>query len=402
MPRYVYRTRDAVGNTDSGALVANDSMEASRILRQNGGFVVSLHEEANALQSGYGRKRRIRKDDVIYFAMQLAVMVDTGVPLTEGLDAIAEQSDNENLREVVQDLSDQVKGGTAFSAALQKYPRLFSRLFVALMRASEASGTMGQMLQRISEYMEQERETRKRVKGALTYPACMMIFCVLVVIALLVFIMPRFEAIYAGKGAMLPLPTRILMNTSGFLIAYWPFLMLATMAAGIGVWFYVQSDAGRLFVARVQINLPVLGKMYRRSYLARSLRTMATMVSSGVSMLDGLSITAQASGNKCYEKVWLELADGVKEGATLSDQLYQCKLIPRTVTQMIAAGERTGQLETVMNRVAKFCEDELKVSVKTITSLIEPAMIIFMGFVVGGIALALLLPVLRISSVIAH
>ncbi len=403
MPGYVYQIRNKAGRTEVGAVTATDLLEASRILRKDGGVILELRPESEpsgAATLGSGTKR-ISKDDVIYFATQLAVMVDTGVPLAEALDAITEQSDHPGLQAVVCDLSDQVKSGTEFSAALESYPKIFGNLFVSLMRASEASGTMGQMLQRLSVYMEQERETRERIKGALIYPACMLGFCALTVIGLLVFILPQFEEIYSGKGAVLPLPTRILMGMSNILIEDWPFVITAVLGIILASWFYFRSNPGRILLDTIRIRIPILGKMYQRSCLARSLRTMATMVSTGVSMLEGLAITSQVAGNYHYAKIWISLAEGVKQGETLSEQLYQQDLIPRSISQMIAAGERTGQLETVMNRVAKFCEDELKISVKTVTSMIEPLMVIVMGIIVGGIAMALLLPIFSISKVIS-
>ncbi len=402
MPRYHYQVRDNSGQTEAGLLIADGPDEAARMVRKDGKLLVSLEEKEDFALPTPGRGRRIRRDEVIYFATQLAVMVDTGVPLAEALDSIAEQSAGAGLQHVVANLSMQVKGGVEFSAALESYPRIFSRLFVSLMRASEVSGTMGRMLQRISEYMEQERRTRRQVKGALTYPACMLGFCVLVVAALMVFILPRFEAIYAGKGAILPLPTRMLLGISSGLINHWPLAILGFAGTFVALWCYLHSAAGRMLLDGIRIRLPILGTMYRKSYLARSLRTMATMVSTGVSMLEGLSITAQVAGNRHYERIWLGLAEGVKEGQTLSDQLFQCELVPRTVSQMIAAGEKTGQLEAVMNRVAGFCEDELELSIKTVTSLIEPLMIIIMGVMVGGIAMALLLPIFSMSRVVAQ
>ncbi len=347
-------------------------------------------------------RRRVKPDEVIYFATQLAVMVDTGVPLSEALDAISGPSSSGAMDEIVEDLSLRVKSGVEFSAALAAYPNVFNQLFVSLVKASEASGTMGEMLQRVSDYMEHQRQTRKQVKGALTYPVCMLSFCVLVVAALLAFVLPRFEQIYAGKGAVLPLPTRLLMAMSRGLVNHWQMVILALVGAAGCLWFYLQSSSSRRLIDALRIRMPILGPMYRKAYLARSLRTMATMISTGVTMLDGLAITARVAGNMHYEKIWLNLADAVKDGATLSGQLLQCPLIPRTVTQMIAAGEKTGQLSTVMNRVAKFCEDELDVSIKTVTSLIEPLMIIIMGLLVGGIALALLLPIFSMSNVIAN
>ncbi|MCY2927727.1 MAG: type II secretion system F family protein, partial [Planctomycetota bacterium] len=282
-----------------------------------------------------------------------------------------------------------------------KYPAVFNNLFVALVKASEASGTMGRMLQRVSEYLEEEHKIRKKVIGAMTYPLCMLGFCVLVVVGLLVFIMPRFEKIYASKGSALPLPTQILMTVSHTLTDYWYAVLGGVVAAVVGAWWYLRTPAGRILMDQIRIGMPLLGKMYRKACLARSLRTMATMTTSGVPVLDGLEITARVAGNFAYSRMWREMADGVREGQSLAGQLFEKPLVPATVSQMIDAGERTGRMSQVMDRVAKFCEDDLRNSIESLTSLIEPAMIIMMGGVIGGIAMALLLPVFSISKVMA-
>ncbi len=402
MPRFIYHTRDNSGRSESGVLTADSIDDASRLLRRDSKIIVDLHEEIAAPVTTVDRGKRIRKDDVIYFAMQLSVMVDTGVPLAEALDAISDQTEHFGLKVMIEDISDQVKGGIEFSAALEKYPKCFSKLFTSLMHASEASGTMGQMLVRVSEYMAQERETRKRVQGAMVYPICLLTFCTLVVVGLLIFVLPRFEKIYAGKSAMLPMPTRILLGLSSGMINYWPIITVIGVAIVVGLYFYLRSPGGRMLMDKLQLFIPIIGPMYRKAYLARSLRTMATMVTTGVSLLEGLAITAQVAGNYFYSKIWLDLSERVKEGSTLAEELFNQKLIPRTVTQMISAGEHTGKLGPVMNRVADFCEEDLKISVKTATQMIEPIMIVIMGLLVGGIAIALLLPIFTISKVMAQ
>ncbi len=353
--------------------------------------------------TGTGRQsgplKRVKTDDIVFFANQLAVMVDTGVPLSEALDAIANSTDNNGLEAVVSDLSLQVKSGVEFSTAMESHRKHFSELFISLMRASEASGRMGEMLERCTEYMMQDRETRRQIKGAMIYPACMMSFCVLVVIGLLVFVLPRFEKIYAGKNAVLPMPTRILLAASNGIVNYWPYILggLGTVI-GLSV-MYFRSPSGRRAADKMKISLPIVGPMFRKACMARGFRTMATMVSTGVSMLNGLDITARVSGNYYFARIWRKVAESVEEGSHLSLELFEDPLIPRTIAQMVDAGERTGKLDMVMDRVAKFCEDDLKIAVKTVTSMIEPIMIIFMGLIVGGIAMALLLPIFNMSKV---
>lgn len=401
MPEFAYEIRDASGISSTGVLAADDRNEAARRLRMDGATIISV-EESRGGSAYQAKPKRIKRDDVIFFANQLAVMVETGVPLTDALDSIVEQTEHTGLKEVVRDLSNQVKGGTEFSAALESHSKVFSRLFVSMMRASEATGAMGEMLQRVSSYMKDERDIRRQIKSAMVYPLVMLGFCVLVVVGLLIFVLPRFQKIYAGKDAVLPLPTRVLLGVSNGLISYWPFVLMGLSALGVGIYMYVRSEAGRRALDRLRISIPVVGGMYRKGYLARSLRTMATMVSSGVSMLEGLEITGMVAGNTYYRQVWMDLSDRVKEGTSLAEPLSECQLVPATVTQMVAAGERTGRLGDVMNRVAEFCEDDLRSAVKAITSIIEPIMIIVMGGVIGGIAMALLLPVFNVSRIMAE
>jgi len=343
---------------------------------------------------------KVKRDEVIFFTTQLSVMVETGVTLSEALDAIADQITEPVFKAVVSDLSEQVKAGIEFSAVLEKYPRVFTQMFVALMRASEASGQMGTMLMRASDYMSQERETLKKIRGAMIYPTCMMVFCTLVVIGMLVFILPRFEKIYAGKGAVLPAPTRFLLALSHGITDYWFLVVPAVAGLGTGLFFFFRSETGRSMMDTVRVRMPLVGAMYRKAYLARGLRTLATMIGTGVVLLDGLEITSRISANRHFRAIWDAVAEQAKQGGSITDELVKHPLVPGTITRMISAGERTGQLANVMNRVADFCEGDVKIAVKSVTSLVEPLMIIVMGIIIGGIAMALLLPVFSMSKLV--
>jgi len=406
MARFTYKVRDVSGGFSTGAIEADSSAEASQLLQNDGKMVVSLQEDFGEArgeeQPMFGGARKVKKDDIIFFTTQLAVMVDTGVPLSEALDMLGENTEHTGMQKLLTQVSSDVKSGMEFSGALEKHPKVFDTLFVSLMRASEASGTMGQMLQRVSTYMEQQRETRKRIKGAMVYPACMLAFCVVIIVCLLVFILPKFEKIYAGKKAVLPTPTRVLLGISHGLTDYWPYIV-GGLALGItGLVMFLRTDGGQAALDTFRIRMPILGRMYRKACLAKSLRCMSTMVTTGVKMLEGLEITANVAGNRHYHAVWSHVAEGVREGSTVADELMDSALIPPNICQMIRAGEKAGKLGMVMDRVAKFCEEDLKVAVKAVTDMIEPAMIIIMGLIVGGIAMALLLPVFKMSKIAAH
>ena len=345
-------------------------------------------------------RAKAKRDEVIFFTTQLSIMVETGVTLSEALDVLADQTTEPVFKAVVSDLSSQVKAGVEFSAALERYPRVFTRMFVALMKASEASGQMGTMLKRSADYMGQERETLKKIRGAMIYPICMMIFCTLVVIGMLIFILPRFEKIYSGKGAVLPVPTRFLLALSHGMTDYWFLLLPCVAALATGFYFFSRSETGKRFMDTVRIRLPMVGVMYRKAYLARGLRTLGTMISTGVALLDGLEITSRIAGNRHFKEIWEAVAEHAKQGGSITEELIKHSLVPPTITHMISAGERTGQLASVMNRVADFCEEDVKIAVKSVTSLVEPLMIIIMGIIIGGIAMALLLPVFSMSKLV--
>jgi len=406
MPQFAYRVRDEVGGFATGTLQASSVSDATHTLQGQGKTIVSLQEDFGQVDSEevplLGGTKKVKKDDIIFFAAQLAVMVDTGVPLSEALDLIGSQSDHGGLKKLLAEVSEDVKGGMEFSSALEKHPGQFDTLFVSLMRASEASGTMGPMLQRVSDYMEEQRKTRKRIKGAMVYPSCMLGFCVVIIICLLVFILPKFEKIYAGKKAILPAPTRVLLAISHGFTDYWYLILGGVIAVVGGLIMYLRTPGGQKALDTFRIRMPIMGGMFRKACLAKSLRCLSTMVTSGVGMIDGLEITSRVSGNRHFKAVWDKVSDGVKEGSNLSDGLMDSPLIPGNVCQMISAGEKSGKLGMVMDRVARFCEDDLKVAVKAITDMIEPVMIIVMGLIVGGIAMALLMPVFKMSKVAGH
>ena len=388
-------------------LAAASADEAARTLRSGGNVILDLREQRNAPEKAkptatVRARKRARKDDVIFFCNQLAVMVDTGVPLPEALDSIAAGTHSLAFKAILDDVSEQVKAGVEFSTALDSYGRVFNKLFVSLVRASEATGTLGLMLQRVAGYLMAQRQLYRRVKGAMAYPIAMLCFCILVVTGMLMFILPRFEKIYMGKMAALPAPTKILLGLSRFLTGHWLALLMALAALGIGVYLLVRTPRGSLLIGRLRLHLPLLGALTRKASLARSLRTLATMISSGVGMLDALAITADVAGNALFGDTWRGLIARLKEGASLSEEMKKSSWFPRSVTQMVAAGEKTGKLGLVLDRISTFCEDDLDITIKTLTSFIEPAMIVVMGTVVGGIAMALLLPVFSLSKVVAH
>ena len=407
MPRFDYIARNSSGDSVQGAITATSVADATRTLRADGKFVVKLQEiteaagDAAVTQIKIGG-RRIKTDDVVFFASQMAVMVDTGVALTEALGAIIEQTTSPAFKTTLEKVLADVESGMPFSDALAKHPRAFKSLFVNLVRASEASGKLGPMLQRVAEYMLGQRETRRKVAGAMIYPAFLLFMSIGVTVFLMTFLMPRFTGIYAGKEDVLPTPTKMLIALSNWLTGHWPLCVSVIGASILGVILYARMPQGVRTAHWLLLRIPLVGRMMHKTYLTRSLRTLGTLIESGVAMLDAVGITRNVSGNVYFEDMWDEVSRHVQVGEQLSKPLFACPLMPRGVTQMISAGERSGHLPLVLERVSVFLERDLEQAIKRMTNMIEPIMIVIMGAIVGSVAIALLLPILTISRAMTH
>lgn len=404
MPRFEYIARDEAGAATSGEIVANSRNEAAKLLRGSGKFVVKLEEareQSDKAAPRRGGSRRIKQTQIIYFANQLAIMVDTGVPLSDALEATIEGEPAGGFRTVIEDVIAQVQSGQEFSSTLARHPRVFPKYFANIIKASEASGLLGAMLQRAAVYMASQRETRKRITGAMAYPGAMIAFCILVAVFLLTYLLPKFTQIFASRGAVLPAPTRILIGVSQFLIGNWFWLVPLVSGLAVGGWYMSRLPAGRTFFSWLKINFPLVGSMYRKAYITTTMRTMGTLIDSGVSMLETISITRNIVDNHYYEQLLDKVDQQLRKGHLLSESLKGSDLYPHTIVQMVLAGEKAGQMGSVMGRVADFCEKDLNNAVKTTTQLIEPALVIFMGFFIGGVVTALLLPIFSLSRVIS-
>jgi type IV pilus assembly protein PilC len=341
--------------------------------------------------------RRIRKYELIYITNQLAIMVDTGITISVALGSILQQEQNPSLRKVLSQLKSSVESGDDFSTALSKHPKVFDKTYVSLIRASEATGKLGEMLNRIANYLRKEVETRGKVRAAMAYPAVMMVVATAVTIFLLTYILPKFAPLFQSRGKSLPAPTRFMMATSAVLTEYWYAWLAAAIGLILGFIYGKRTEAGRQAWDWVKINTPIVGPMFRKVAISRSIRTLGTMIASGVSMLDAIRLSAEVTGNYYYEKLWMEVLDHVTSGKQICETLRGNQLFPPVLVQMIASGEETGKLDLVLERVSNYYDQEVEMSLKTATSLIEPLMITMMGFVVGGIGLSLLLPIFSLS-----
>jgi type IV pilus assembly protein PilC len=350
------------------------------------------------------RAAKVKQTELVLFTTQLAVMLDSGVVLSDALDAIAEQSEEGVLKWILMDVSEAVKSGETFSKALSAYPKVFNPMFISMVKASEASGKMPDMLRVLSNYLNFEFETRKRIKGALTYPIIMAVMALAATGTLMFFVLPRFMKIYEARGAALPKITQILVNLSNILGDFqaMTIILTAIVFAAIGLHYWAGTLIGRRVIDFLKIRLPVLGTMFIDTVVTRSMRIMATMVNTGVSLLDTIEVIQGSCENYYFQQLWVGTDKKIRDGfqlsesilITLDSQRSQRRLIAPAVLQMLRAGEKSGKLGEVCDKISSFYEKKLENSIRAVMT--------FIGSIIGTIAIALLLPVFRISTVISR
>ena len=363
--------------------------------------------EAATKSSPELRRAKVKQAELILFTTQLSVMLDSGVVLSDALDAIAEQAEYDTFKTVIIDVAETVKGGENFSKALAAYPRVFNSMFISMVKASEASGKMAEMLSVLSGYLNFESEIRKRIKGALTYPFIMALMAVAATGTLMFFVLPRFMRIYESKGASLPKITQILVSFSKILgnFKLMTGVLTAVILGSVGLYYWAGTVTGRRVIDFIKIRTPVLGTMFIDTVVTRSMRIMATMVNTGVSLLDSIEVMQGSCANYYFQRLWSGVDEKIRDGYQLSESILISpgrELIAPGIIQMLRAGEKSGKLGEVCDKVSVFYEKKLEASIRSVMALIEPIMITILGSIIGTIAIALLLPVFRISSVIAH
>lgn len=379
------------------------SAEESDVLRG------SAPAREDAAQPSDPRLHRVRAKpgDLILFATQLAVMLDSGVILSDALDAISEQAADPRFKAVILDLSERVKGGDMFSKALANYPNTFNSMFISMVKASEASGRMVEMLTVLTSYLTFETDTRKQIKSALTYPIIMVLMAIAATGTLMFFVLPRFMRIYESRGASLPKLTMVLVGFSKILGNFEIMTAIVTGAilGGGALYYWSRTASGRRVFDAVKIHTPVIGTMYVDMVVTRSMRILATMVNTGVRLLDAIRVIQGAVDNYHFRRLWGDVDEKIQDGYQLSESILIAEgsdLISPGIIQMLRAGEKSGRLGEVCDKVSVFYQKKLETSIRNVMTLIEPLMITILGAIIGTIAIALLLPVFRVSSVIAH
>ena len=406
MPDYRFQIRRSDGQTATGVVSAANLMAAAQQLRATGSQVLQLTPAAASVRSFAERFKGLNHStgpsarDILNFTTQLAVMIRAGISIRAAVEGVAEQVDNPRFRSMLQQIKADVEAGKQFSEALARHPKHFNQLYINMVRASELAGSFARMLDRIAAYLGQQIETRSMVVGAMIYPGVIGTLAVGVTIFLLTFVLPRFAGVFAGKEAAMPAPTRFLMALSAFMVGWWWAVIGGLIAVIVGFALFVNTEAGSRWLDSVKLKVPLFSRMFRALYISRSMHTMGELVNAGVPMLDTIRITGDISGNWHFRRLWRTVYVSVKDGKKISQPLQKSPLLPRAVVQMIGAGEESGKLGEVLDEISAFYAKQLREVIKTVTSMIEPLMILVMGGIVGFIAMSIILPIFKLSTLV--
>jgi len=343
---------------------------------------------------------KVAQKDVILFARQFSTMIDAGLPIIQCLDILYAQQENVTFKKMLKDIKKTVEGGATLAEALKKYPKQFDDLFVNMIAAGEAGGILDTILRRLAAYMEKAAKLKSQVKGAMTYPVVTMIIAVIVVAVILVFVIPVFEEMFADFGGELPGPTKIVVAMSDFVKDRILYIIGGLVLFVFAYKKYSSTSKGKITIDATMLKLPVFGMLLRKVAVAKFTRTMGTMLASGVAILEALDIVAKTAGNKIVEKAIYNVRSGISEGRTMADPLSESGVFPAMVCQMISVGESTGALDAMLEKIADFYDEEVDQAVENMTSLIEPFMLVFLGTVIGGLVIAMYLPIFKMAGAI--
>jgi type IV pilus assembly protein PilC len=397
MPSFEWKGRDRAGRAQGGVLVADSKDAVLAVLRRQQIVPITVKEKGKEIALPKLR-RGINEKTLAVFTRQFSVMIDAGLPLVQCLQIMGEQQDNKAFQRIVLQVREDVESGSSLANAMKKHPQAFNELYVNMVAAGEAGGILDTILQRLATYIEKAARLKAQVKSAMIYPIAVISIAMLVVYIILWKVIPVFGALFTSLGADLPLPTRIVVNLSKFVGRYW-WLIVGVVVAGVyALRRYYATEQGRLVIDSLLLKAPILGPVLRKIAVARFCRTLGTLLSAGVPILESLDITARTSGNAVIERAILEVRKAVEEGKNLAEPLKTSNQFPPMVVQMISVGEATGAMDTMLGKIAEFYEDEVDTAVAGMMKLIEPVMIFFLGVVVGGMVIAMYLPMFDLIS----
>ena len=402
MATFTYKARTRQGEILQDSLEGTDTMAIAAELRQQGLLVIDIKEQGVGQKDIFEPFKKVKLVDLVVFTRQFSTMINAGLPIVRALYILSEQTDNPKLKEVVVQVRKDVEAGLALSEALEKHPKVFTKLYVEMVRAGEIGGILDEVLLRIATQLEGDQELRRKVKSAMTYPSVVLVLSVLAASFMLIFIVPVFAKMFEDLGGTLPLPTRVAMGLSDVLTSVFGVLIYAALIGGVlGFLRWKKTENGRRIWGRVSLRIPFkIGDVIRKVALARFARTLGTLSAAGVPILQAIEITAASSGNWVMESALLKSRDAIREGIPIHKPLEDEPVFPPMVTRMIAVGDETGDMDGMLAKIAEFYESEVDATVKALTSIIEPIMIVVIGGIVGGIIVAMYLPMFKIFELV--
>ena len=398
MPTFIYKGRTRLKGAVAGELVAENREEITKMLRQQGILATSVQRKVLQINLPFGSK--VRPADLAIFTRQFATMINAGLPIMQCLEILREQVTKDHFRKVIGQVSDSVKGGKTLAEALAQHPKVFSTLYIHMVEAGELGGMLDNILERLAVYLEKANALKRKIRGAMVYPILISLVAIGGTIFMLTTIVPTFAKLFQEFGGTLPLPTRVVLVVSAILQHNFLYMVGLLIALSQGVRYARRTETGRYKIDKMLLRLPIFGNLLTKSAISRFSRTLGTLLSSGVAILDSLDITSKTAGNSVVKEAVNKARSRIAEGQTISDPLKASGVFPPMVTQMVAIGERTGQLDNMLKKIADFYDEQIDAAVAALTSVLEPIIVIFMGFVVGGILIAMYLPMFDLISVI--
>jgi type IV pilus assembly protein PilC len=399
MPTYIYAGRTRKGRVTKGQLDAADERIARIQLKRRNIDITKLKLKPKDLfESVSFLQPRVTAKDVVVFTRQFSTMIDAGLPLVQGLNMLTEQSQNKTFKRILSQVTRDVEGGSTLADALAKHPKVFDSLFVNLVAAGEVGGILDTILQRLAAYIEKTQKLKSQIKGALTYPAVVVGIAIIVIAVIMIFVIPVFQDMFSSFGKALPGPTQLVVNMSDFTKSNIHWMILALIILTFAFRRYRGTASGRRRVDSALLRMPIIGELIRKVAVARFTRTLGTMIKSGVPILDALEITARTAGNVIVEEVILDARSSIAEGQTIAEPLSESIIFPGMVTQMISVGESTGALDAMLEKIADFYDDEVDATVAAMTSMLEPLLMLFLGGSIGGLVIAMYLPIFQMAA----
>ncbi|ORJ59129.1 type II secretion system F family protein [Geothermobacter hydrogeniphilus] len=403
MAKFAWEGKTRTGKVQKGTMEAPDQGAVTAALRRQGIMPSSIKERGRGMDMEIripGLEPKVTTKDLVVFTRQFATMIDAGLPLVQCLDILSRQQDNKTFKKILTEIKESVESGSTFADALAKHPKAFDELYVNLVAAGEVGGILDTILNRLAAYIEKALKLKKQVKSAMTYPATVVGIAVVVIGVILIFVIPQFEKMFHDFGGELPAPTQVVIALSNFIQHY-----ILVIIGGIVLLIFAfkkiyATSKGRSAIDEFSLKLPIFGVLIRKVAVAKFTRTLGTMISSGVPILDGLEIVAKTAGNKTVEKAIYQVRSSISEGKTIAEPLEKSGVFPPMVCQMIAVGEQSGAIDTMLNKIADFYDDEVDDAVSNLTSMMEPLLMLFLGTTVGGLVIAMYLPIFKLAGTV--